>query len=124
MDINTINFTKMNGLVPAVIQDSITNEIYMLGYMNKESLKKSMETNFVYFWSRSRNKLWKKGEESGNKLKIECIYIDCDRDTLLIKVVLVGKCVCHTGKRTCFNKKLPVRSLDFARDDIIKKYET
>lgn len=106
MNQTQIDFKKMNGLVPTIIQDNITNEIYMLGYMSEESLIKSIETNFVYFWSRSRNKLWMKGEVSGNKFKIENIYIDCDKDTLLIKITLLGSGACHTGKRTCFNEKL------------------
>ncbi|MFH0773661.1 MAG: phosphoribosyl-AMP cyclohydrolase [bacterium] len=106
MDIININFKKMNGLVPAIIQDSKTNEIFMLGYMNKESLQKTIQTGFVYFWSRSRKRLWMKGERSGNKLKVMDISADCDVDTLLVKANLIGNCVCHTGERTCFNKKL------------------
>jgi phosphoribosyl-ATP pyrophosphohydrolase/phosphoribosyl-AMP cyclohydrolase len=101
-----IDFKKMNGLVPAVIQDSKTKEIYMLGFMNEESMQKTIDTGFIYFWSRSRQKLWMKGEESGNKLKVEEIYLDCDGDTLLVKVTLIGNVVCHSGMRTCFNEKL------------------
>lgn len=101
-----IDFTKSNGLVPAIVQDFKTGEVYMLGYMNEESLRKTFETGWVYFWSRSRKKLWMKGEESGNKLRVKSIYSDCDNDTILAKVELVGKCVCHTGKKSCFFNNL------------------
>jgi len=108
MENTTIDFKKMNGLVPVIVQDSKTNEVYMLGYMNKQALAKTRDKGMVYFWSRSRNKLWMKGEQSGNKLKVEQIYADCDRDTLLIKVKLIGNGVCHTGEKTCFNAKLSI----------------
>lgn len=106
MKTTQIDFKKMSGLVPVIIQDNKTDEVYMLGYISEESLRKTIKTGFVYFWSRSRNKLWMKGEESGNKLKIMKIYVDCDGDTLLMKVKLMGTNVCHTGKRSCFNEKL------------------
>jgi len=106
MNITKINFKKNNGLVPVIIQDDKTDVVYMLGYMNKESLRKTVETKTVYFWSRSRKKLWLKGEESGNKLKVEEIYLDCDQNTLLIRVILVGKNVCHTGNLSCFFNKI------------------
>jgi phosphoribosyl-AMP cyclohydrolase len=99
---NIINFSKSNGLVPAIIQDSSTGEVAMLGYMNQAAFTKTMQTGFVFFWSRSRNRLWMKGEESGNKLKVIAIMVDCDKDSLLIKVSLVGDAVCHTGKKSCF----------------------
>src|SRR5690242_14166596 len=97
-----INFNKLNGLVPVIIQDEKTGEIYMLGYMNKQALEKTRQTNFVWFWSRTRNKLWMKGEVSGNKLAMKKMFIDCDQDSLLIKVALLGKNVCHTGNKACF----------------------
>lgn len=103
---NDIDFKKGNGLVPAIIQDSKTGDVFMLGYMNNEALQKTRDTELVYFWSRTRKKLWMKGEESGNKLKVKEIYTDCDNDTLLIKVELIGNAVCHTGNKTCFYKKL------------------
>lgn len=78
----------------------------MLGYSNKKSLKKTKETGFVHFWSRSRNKLWMKGEQSGNKLQAWNMFVDCDQDTILIQAELIGKNVCHTGKNTCFYTKL------------------
>ena len=102
----TIDFTKQEGLVPAIIQDEKSGEIFMLGYMNSEALEKTKETGFVYFWSRSKNRLWMKGEISGNKLKMKNIFVDCDNDALLIKVTLLGDVVCHTGNKNCFMKKL------------------
>ena len=105
MNLKTIDFKKGEGLIPAIIQDYKNNKIYMLGYMNLNSLKKTIKTKYVYFWSRSRNQLWLKGKTSGNKLKVINIYSDCDNDTLLIKVELQGKVVCHTGNKTCFFNK-------------------
>lgn len=96
------NFTKGNGLIPAVMQDYKSGEVYMLGYLNEESLRKTFETGWVYFWSRSRQKLWMKGEESGNKLKVKEVYFDCDNDSILMKVKLIGNHVCHTGNKSCF----------------------
>lgn len=95
-----------NTLIPAIIQDYQSGVVYMLGYMNEEAFQKTKETGWVYFWSRSRKRLWMKGEESGNKLKAKEILVDCDNDTLLVKVELDGKNVCHTGNITCFFKKI------------------
>ena len=93
----------MNNLTPAIIQDSQTKEVYMLGYMNKQAFELTKQTGYVHFWSRKRKKIWKKGETSGNVLKIVTIQEDCDKDTLLIQVDLIGSRVCHTGNITCFN---------------------
>ena len=93
-------------LIPAIIQDNKTNEILMLGYMNKEALDKTRKTGCVYFWSRSRKKLWLKGETSGNKLQVQQIFFDCDKDALLIKCQLMGKNACHTGQKSCFYDKV------------------
>ncbi|HEX5456284.1 MAG TPA: phosphoribosyl-AMP cyclohydrolase [Candidatus Saccharimonadales bacterium] len=101
-----IDFEKSGGLVPAVIQDSSTGEVYMLGYMNEEAYEKTRSSGWVYFWSRSKNRLWMKGEESGNKLKVVSVYEDCDYDTLLIKVELKGEAVCHTGNKSCFYQEI------------------
>ncbi len=101
-----IDYAKNKGLVPAIIQDYKTGEIYMLGYMNEEALQRTIETGWVYFWSRSRKSLWMKGEKSGNKLKVKQIYSDCDSDALVVKVELIGKNVCHTGNMSCFYKRL------------------
>jgi len=102
----TIDFNKGDGLIPVIIQDDKTSAVLMLGYMNQEAFRKTQETSFVYFWSRSRGKLWMKGEESGNKLKVKSIFADCDGDTILIKAVLVGRAVCHTGRYSCFFNNL------------------
>jgi phosphoribosyl-ATP pyrophosphohydrolase/phosphoribosyl-AMP cyclohydrolase len=100
----TLNFKKSpDGLIPAVIQDSVTNKVLMLGYMNDEAFEKTKAEKQVTFFSRSRNRLWTKGEESGNFLNVNEIRIDCDQDTLLIKATPVGP-VCHTGADTCFNE--------------------
>lgn len=98
----TIDFQKSDGLVPAIIQDYKTGAVLMLGYMNQEAFKKTQETRLVTFWSRSRQKLWLKGEESGNKLKVKSISTDCDCDAILVKVELMGSAVCHTGNYSCF----------------------
>ncbi len=99
------DFGKGNGLVPAIIQDYKSGGVLMLGYINQEALQKTSESGWVYFWSRSKNRLWMKGEESGNKLKVKKIFIDCDRDAILIKVELIGKVACHTGNKSCFYKE-------------------
>ena len=98
----TIDFNKGEGLVPAIIQDNQTLEVLMLGYMNDEAYQKTLSENRVTFFSRSKNRLWTKGEESGNFLNVISITEDCDSDTLLIKVDAQGP-TCHTGSRTCFN---------------------
>lgn len=99
-----INFSKYsNGLVPAIIQDANTKNVLMLGFMNQEALDKTNELKKVTFFSRSKNRLWTKGEESGNFLMVQSITLDCDNDTLLIKANPVGP-VCHTGSDTCFNQ--------------------
>jgi len=100
-----LNFSKKDGLIPAIIQDEKSGLIYMLGYMNEKALSTSIITGWVCFWSRTRNKLWMKGETSGNKLKIINILTDCAKNSLLIKVELVGKIVCHTGSISCYYQK-------------------
>lgn len=93
------------GLVPAVVQDASTNEVLMMAYMNAESLRLTLERGETYFWSRSRGELWHKGETSGNSQKVLEILVDCDADTLLIRVQPMGP-ACHTGERTCFYRQL------------------
>ncbi len=99
-----MNFEKLNGLIPAIIQDSRTDKVLMLGFMNPEALKKTREEGKVTFFSRTKNRLWTKGEESGNFLHVGEILEDCDTDTLLIKVKPEGP-VCHTGSDTCFEEE-------------------
>ena len=98
-----IDFEKMNGLVPAIVQDAVTNKVLMLGFMNEEAYQKTLDTKKVTFFSRSRNTLWTKGETSDNFLELVEILSDCDSDTLLIKANPTGQ-VCHTGKDTCFDE--------------------
>lgn len=94
--------TNKSGLIPAIIQDNRTDEVIMLGYMNQESIDLTLNTNHVWFYSRSRKKLWEKGEKSGNYLKLISLSLDCDKDTILIKAVPTGP-TCHTGNPTCFS---------------------
>jgi phosphoribosyl-AMP cyclohydrolase len=101
-----LKFQKKDGLIPVIIQEDNSGEVLMLGYMNAEALQKSIKEGFVYFWSRERKKLWMKGEESGNKLKVKQIITDCDKDAVLIKVQLIGKNVCHSGNKSCFSNKI------------------
>lgn len=120
-----IDFEKMGGLVPAIIQDATTKNVLMLGFMNPEAYQKTMDTKLVTFWSRSRNCLWTKGETSGNYLHLVSIQSDCDNDTLLIKVNPDGP-VCHKGTDTCWgdtNECNPVEFLSELQDFINKRRE-
>jgi phosphoribosyl-AMP cyclohydrolase len=101
-----IDFQKSAGLVPAIIQDERSGEVLMLGFMNPESLEQTQRTGEVVFFSRSRNKLWKKGESSGHVLRVREMRVDCDADALLVRVEAVGPGVCHEGYRSCFFRKL------------------
>ena len=94
------------GLIPAIVQDTRTNEVLMLAYMNEASLQKTLATGKNHFWSRSRQKFWLKGETSGNYQLVKEIMYDCDADTLLVKVEQLGAGACHTGERTCFFRKI------------------
>ena len=101
-----IDFRKSGGLVPAIIQDARNGDVLMLGFMNAESLAETQRTGEVVFFSRSRNKLWKKGESSGHVLRVREMRVDCDADALLVRVEAVGPGVCHEGYRSCFFKRL------------------
>jgi|TARA_Y100000588_G_scaffold345309_1_gene392419 phosphoribosyl-AMP cyclohydrolase len=102
-----MDFSKLDGLIPAVIQDDDSNEVLMVGFMNEESLALTQSTGYATFFSRTRNKLWMKGETSGNTLKVIRLQTDCDDDTVLVRVQRQGDGnVCHTGERTCFFKEL------------------
>ena len=101
-----IDFQKSGGLVPAIIQDERTGDVLMLGFMNSESLAETRRTGEVVFFSRSRSKLWKKGESSGHVLRVRELRVDCDGDALLVRVEAVGPGVCHEGYRSCFFRKL------------------
>jgi phosphoribosyl-ATP pyrophosphohydrolase/phosphoribosyl-AMP cyclohydrolase len=100
-----MDFAKLNGLIPAVIQDNASHEVLMVGFMNQQALDRTVESGFATFFSRTRDKLWMKGETSGNKLRVERILVDCDDDTLLVMVTRLGDGnVCHTGERSCFTR--------------------
>lgn len=119
-----LDFNKMGGLIPAIIQDAQTKNVLMLGFMNQEAYDKTLETNKVTFYSRTKNRLWTKGETSGNFLNVVSIEEDCDHDTLLIKANPIGP-VCHTGAATCFNdnNSYGVQFLSFLQDYIDKRHE-
>jgi phosphoribosyl-AMP cyclohydrolase len=101
-----LDFEKGGGLVTAIAQDAASGEVLMVAHMNPESFRKTVETGEVHYWSRSRNKLWYKGEESGNVQRVQGIYVDCDGDVVLLKVQQVGDAACHTGRRSCFFRKV------------------
>ncbi len=115
-DFKGLDFAKNAGLLPAIIQDVATEKVLMLGYLNEEALQKTLSEGRVTFFSRSKNRLWTKGETSGNFLAVKSIRTDCDKDTLLIKVKPVGP-VCHTGSDTCFNESN-------SEKNFLKKLET
>jgi len=108
-----IDFEKNNGLIPVIVQDIDTNEVLMLAYMNEEALEKTLNTGYAHYFSRSRNKLWKKGESSGHTQEVKEILVDCDNDTILLKVKQNGV-ACHTGRKSCFftNLKTSKKVLD------------
>jgi phosphoribosyl-AMP cyclohydrolase len=101
-----LDFEKENGLIPAIVQDARNGEILMLGFMNREALAKTQATGFVTFFSRSRQKLWTKGETSGQKLLLRELRVDCDLDAVLVRAELEGGAVCHEGYRSCFFRRL------------------
>jgi phosphoribosyl-AMP cyclohydrolase len=106
-----IDFGKMQGLVPAIVQDDTSDEVLMLGFMNVPAFEKTLSGGYVTFFSRTRNELWTKGESSGNRLKVVSITTDCDRDTFLIRVQVEGAgVVCHLGTRSCFTREIPFGS--------------
>lgn len=101
-----LDFEKENGLVPAIVQDAVNNDVLMLGFMNREAFDRTRATGCVTFYSRSRNKLWMKGESSGQKLLLRELLFDCDKDAVLVRVSLSGDAVCHEGYRSCFFRRL------------------
>ena len=106
-----MDFAKLDGLIPAVVQDETSNEVLMVGFMNDQAWARTQQTGYVTFFSRTRNKLWMKGETSGNRLAVRQIFLDCDEDTVLIKVSREGDGnVCHTGERSCFYTEMPITS--------------
>ena len=105
--LDTIDFKKGGGLVPVVTQDAKSRKVLMLAYANADAVRLTLETRYAHYWSRSRNKLWKKGEESGNVQRVQEVVVDCDGDTLLYIVDQSGP-ACHTGAETCFFRKIPL----------------
>ena len=111
-----IDFEKLDGLAPAIVQDDATGEVLMVGFMNPEALAKTVDSGYVTFYSRTRQKLWAKGETSGNRLRIIAALTDCDRDTLLLRVKVEGDgVVCHTGSKSCFTEPLAVKTVEASR---------
>ncbi len=108
--INNLQFNE-NGLIPAIAQDADTGEVLMLGYMNDEALRRTLSSGDVWFYSRSRQELWHKGETSGNYIKVHSVWKDCDSDTILVKGKATGP-VCHTGNKTCFYQQLTPLEVD------------
>lgn len=106
-----IDFAKMDGLVPAIVQDAGTRDVLMVGFVNEESYQRTLDTGFVTFWSRTRQKLWMKGETSGNRLRVITASTDCDQDTLLFQVVVEGDgLVCHEGTVSCFTRPVAMHA--------------
>ena len=101
-----LDFKKSGGLVPTIVQDHETNEVLMLAYMNQEAWDKTLASGEAHYWSRSREKLWRKGGTSGHIQKVRAIYVDCDLDTVLVKVYQVGGAACHEGYPSCFYRKI------------------
>ncbi|HXG87508.1 MAG TPA: phosphoribosyl-AMP cyclohydrolase [Vicinamibacterales bacterium] len=105
-----MDFTKLDGLIPAVVQDNDSGEVLMVGFMNDQAWDLTQQTGYVTFFSRTRNRLWTKGETSGNRLAVKQLFIDCDEDTVLIKAAREGDGnVCHTGERSCFYTEVKTR---------------
>jgi phosphoribosyl-AMP cyclohydrolase len=102
----TVDFDKAGGLVPAVAQDADTGEVLMLAWMNREAYEETLRTGRACYYSRSRGKLWRKGEESGHVQEVREVYLDCDADTILLKVHQIGGAACHEGYRSCFFRKV------------------
>jgi len=117
-----INFHKMQGLLPAIVQDAGNGDILMLGFMNREAWQRTLDLGYVTFFSRTRNQLWTKGETSGNRMKLISASTDCDRDTLLLRVEVEGAgMVCHEGTRSCFTKPVfEARSGDGTRSQAVR----
>ncbi len=111
----TIDFEKMEGLVPGIVQDAATGEVLMVGFLNQTSYQRTLDTGYVTFWSRTRQKLWAKGETSGNRLRVLEAATDCDQDTLLFRVQVEGDgLVCHEGTISCFTRAIEMPSLEAA----------
>lgn len=118
-----LDFSKLDGLVPAVIQDSQTRDVLMVGFMNAEALRRTRESGFVTFYSRTRRKLWTKGETSGNRLAVEEVRVDCDRDAVVVLARQTGAATCHLGYRSCFFRRLEGEELREIEPPVIAQQE-
>lgn len=122
-----VDFEKLGGIVPVIAQDDATGDVLMMAYMNREAFEETLRTGRVCYFSRSRNRLWRKGEESGNVQELRGVYVDCDTDTLLVKVEQIGGAACHEGYRSCFFRHIEGDELKviaqrvFNPDDVYKK---
>jgi phosphoribosyl-AMP cyclohydrolase len=116
--LNKVNWTQ-DGLVPAVTQEAASGRVLTLAWMNREALKKTVQTGEAHYWSRSRKKIWRKGEESGHVQKVKNIHLDCDEDVILLEVEQIGGIACHTGRHSCFFQKL-VDGKWVAADPVLK----
>ncbi len=117
------DFTKGGGLLPAIAQDAETGEVLMLAYMNAESYAETLATGNAVYYSRSRNKLWRKGEQSGNIQQVKAVYLDCDRDTILLKVEQLGGAACHLGYKSCFFRQVTPEGLKMVAERVFDPKE-
>lgn len=106
MDMNNVNWEKVDGLLPVIAQDAETKEVLMMAYMNEETYELTCKTKIAHYFSRTKQRVWKKGESSGNIQKVKAMYLDCDNDTLLLQIEQVGGCACHTGRVSCFFQRI------------------
>jgi len=113
-----LQFDKGNGLLPAIAQDHLTNEVLMLAYINEEAWQKTLETGKAHYWSRSRNQLWLKGESSGHQQIIKDILVDCDADTVVYRIEQLGGAACHTGHRSCFHRRVKGKDIEITDEPV------
>jgi phosphoribosyl-AMP cyclohydrolase len=118
-----LNFDKLGGLVPVVVQDYTSGEVLMLAFMNRQAWEETLKTRRATYWSRSRNQLWVKGETSGNYQEVKEVLVDCDEDTILLKVLQKGGAACHTGYRSCFYRRLEGDELNIVGERVFDPEE-
>ena len=118
-----IDWQKVGGLLPVVVQDDGNGEVLMMAYMNEEALNLSLKSGFAHYFSRTKNRIWKKGEESGNVQWVKEIFIDCDEDTILLKVDQVGKAACHEGYQSCFFRKVTPEGVEIVGERVFDPKE-
>ena len=118
-----LNFDKLGGLVPVVVQDYTSGEVLMLAFMNRQAWEETLKTRRATYWSRSRNQLWVKGETSGNYQEVKEVLVDCDEDTILLKVLQKGGAACHTGYRSCFYRRLEGDELNIVGERVFNPEE-